>query len=315
MERPTILEHAGQLAETTRSRLLLALDGHELTVGELCNVLQLPQSTVSRHLKVLGDGSWVSSRRDGTSNLYRSAPLEEPAASLWHLVRQEMAKTPDASQDRRRLDTLLRERRSRSQAFFSETAGRWDRLRDELFGQRFDLEALFGLLDPSWTFADLACGTGRTAQAVAPFVRQVIAVDGSDAMLDAARVRLEPFANVRLERGELERLPIQEQSVDAATLILALHHVPDPLTVLRQARRVLRDGGRFVALDMLPHGHEEYRQEMGHIWLGFDEEQIAEAFEAAGFSHFRFHALRPAPGSKGPNLFVASASAGQASLH
>lgn len=309
MERPPILEHAGHLAETTRSRLLLALDGHELTVGELCSVLQLPQSTVSRHLKVLGDGDWVLSRRDGTSNLYRTASLDEPTSSLWRLVRQEMAKTADAVQDRQRLDAILLERRSRSQAFFSATADSWDRLRDELFGRRFDLEAMFGLLDPSWTVGDLACGTGRTAEALAPFVRQVIAVDGSNAMLESARLRLGSFDNVRLEAGELERLPLVDGSLDAATLILALHHVPDPGAVLAEARRVLRDGGRFVALDMLPHGHEEYRAEMGHVWLGFDREHIHGALTTAGFDRCRFHALRPSAQAKGPNLFVVSATA------
>ncbi|MEM1181052.1 MAG: methyltransferase domain-containing protein [Acidobacteriota bacterium] len=312
MERPSILEHAGQLAETTRSRLLLALDGHELTVGELCSVLQLPQSTVSRHLKVLGDGSWVHSRRDGTSNLYRASNLDEPAASLWRLVRQEMAKTADAGQDRQRLDAILRERRSRSQAFFSATADRWDRLRDELFGQRFDLEAMLGLLDPTWTVGDLACGTGRTAEALAPFVHEVIAVDGSNAMLESARLRLEAFDNIRLEVGELERLPLADASLDAATLILALHHVPDPSAVLAEARRVVRPGGRFVALDMLPHGHEEYRAEMGHIWLGFGREQIHGELTAAGFDRIRFHTLRPSADAKGPNLFVVSATAPQA---
>ncbi|MEM6796678.1 MAG: metalloregulator ArsR/SmtB family transcription factor, partial [Acidobacteriota bacterium] len=95
MERPAILERAGHLAEMTRSRLLLALDAHELTVGEMCAILQLPQSTVSRHLKILADGGWVESRRDGTSNLYRLASLDETSSTLWALVRDEITKTAD----------------------------------------------------------------------------------------------------------------------------------------------------------------------------------------------------------------------------
>ena len=47
------------LGDALRSRMLVLLERHELTVGELCAVLQLPQSTVSRHLKVLGDADWV----------------------------------------------------------------------------------------------------------------------------------------------------------------------------------------------------------------------------------------------------------------
>ena len=68
---PAILDHLASLADTTRSRILLLLDGHELTVSELCSIMQLPQSTVSRHLKVLADDGWVEARPEGTSRLYR----------------------------------------------------------------------------------------------------------------------------------------------------------------------------------------------------------------------------------------------------
>ena len=68
---PAILDHLSSLADTTRSRILLLLERHELTVGELCGIVQLPQSTVSRHLKALADAGWVAARAEGTSNLYR----------------------------------------------------------------------------------------------------------------------------------------------------------------------------------------------------------------------------------------------------
>src|SRR5258706_10839885 len=61
------------LADSTRCRMLLALERQELTVSELCLVLQLPQSTVSRHLKTLLEVGLVSSRRDGTSRYYALA--------------------------------------------------------------------------------------------------------------------------------------------------------------------------------------------------------------------------------------------------
>ena len=113
--RPAILDHAAQLAEPIRCRLLQLLDRHELTVSELCSVLQLPQSTVSRHLKVLGDGGWLAARRDGTSNLYRrDHQLNGTASQLWGLIRGEVSGTADSRQDRRRLEAVLRDRRARS---------------------------------------------------------------------------------------------------------------------------------------------------------------------------------------------------------
>ena len=57
--RLEILDQAATLSDATRCRILLAVEQHELQVTELCAVLQLPQSTVSRHLKQLRDGGWI----------------------------------------------------------------------------------------------------------------------------------------------------------------------------------------------------------------------------------------------------------------
>src|ERR1043165_9630133 len=85
---PAILDHLASLADTTRSRILLLLDPHAITVSELCGILQLPQSTVSRHLKALADAGWIASRAEGTSNLYTMSrgEMDGSARRLWLLV-------------------------------------------------------------------------------------------------------------------------------------------------------------------------------------------------------------------------------------
>src|SRR5206468_2346033 len=131
-----ILDHLAALADTTRSRVLLLLDRHELTVSELCGIVQLPQSTVSRHLKALSDSGWIAARTEGTSHRYTMTrdELDGAARRLWLLVREQVGPTPAAAQDHRRLQTALAERRTKSQEFFTSSAGQWDRMRDELFG-------------------------------------------------------------------------------------------------------------------------------------------------------------------------------------
>ncbi len=305
---PAILDHLSALADPTRSRLLLLLDRHELAVSELCGIVQLPQSTVSRHLKALADSGWISARAEGTSNVYAMArDLDSAAKRLWALVREQVGATPAAAHDQRRVQAVLAERRSKSQEFFSSSAGQWDRLRDELFGERFHLAALPGFADPAWTVGDLGCGTGQMTAALAPFVDRVIAVDGSAAMLQAARKRLQGFANVELRRGELEALPLDDARIDAATLTLVLHHLPEPEHALREVARVLKPGGRLILVDMLPHDRESYRQQMGHVWLGFSGEHMRRILGASGFEEVRIVALPPDPRSKGPGLFAATA--------
>jgi ArsR family transcriptional regulator len=306
---PALLDWMTALADPTRARTLRLVERQELSVADLCAVLQLPQSTVSRHLKVLADEGWVSARADGTSRLYRLAldGLEPSARRLWALVRDETAATPLAGQDDRRLEGVLAERQTRSQAFFASSAGQWDKLRREMYGDRFDLQALAGLLDAEWTVGDLACGTGQVTTALAPFVRRVIAVDRSRAMLSAARKRLGAAEHVDLRQGTLEALPIDDRTLDAAVISLALHYVSDPLAALREAARALRPGGRLLAIDLLEHERQEYRQAMGHVWMGFDRDQMAEWLAQAGFDDARVLPLPAAPQAQGPALFAATA--------
>ena len=303
-----IFEDLAALSDATRSRMLLLLERQELTVTDLCAVLQLPQSTVSRHLKTLSDAAWVASRRDGTSRYYTLALDERGPAvrRLWTLLREQLSATPGADQDARRLKSVLARRQSKSASFFESAAGQWDKLRAEMFGAVSHLQALPALLDERWIVGDLGCGTGQVAAALAPFVARVIAVDRSGDMLQAARRRLRDAGNVEVRRGELEALPIADAELDAATLLLVLHHLPDPAAALAETARVLRPGGRLVIADMLPHEHEEYRQQMGHVWLGFGEDHLRRTLGGAGFDTQRIVPLAPATESKGPALFVAA---------
>ena len=305
---PAILDHLASLADTTRSRILLLLDGHELTVTELCSIMQLPQSTVSRHLKALADAAWVSARAEGTSHLYTMTreDLDASARRLWLLVREQVGPTPAATQDQRRLAAALAERRTKSQEFFSSSAGQWDRVRDDLFGDRFHLSALAAFAGSDWTVGDLGCGTGQVTAALAPFVARVIAVDGSAAMLQAAKKRLQGNDNVDLRRGDLEALPIDDARLDAATLMLVLHHVPEPERAVAELARVLKPGSRAMIVDMLPHERENYRQQMGHVWLGFSDEHMRRLLVESGFEDIRIVSLPPDARAKGPGLFVAT---------
>lgn len=300
-----IHDRMAELADATRSRILFLLEERELTVSELCSALQLPQSTVSRHLRILADEGWVASRAEGASRWYRMTPeLNGDAAALWSVVRSSLAESPAVQQDLARIESIIAQRRSRSAAFIASAADEWDHLRQSLYGMRTDLTATLALLDPNMTVGDLGCGTGALSAAIAPHVEQVYAIDASTEMLVSAQARLSAFDNVTVAHGALESLPLADDTLDAAILMLVLHHVAQPVRVLREVRRVVKNGGRILVADMRAHTREEYRHDMGHVWLGFDDGALRSWMHEAGFRQTRYVPLPVDPSASGPALFT-----------
>lgn len=310
----SILDRIGALADPTRSRILLLLDGRELTVGELCTVLQLPQSTVSRHLKILNDEGWVVARGEGTSRFYTmlTSRLDTSSQQLWQVVSSQVGSAPGAAQDARRLYSVLTQRaaarRAKSQTFFSTSFGAWDEMRAEMIGRRTDLLALLDLLDDRWVLGDLGCGTGHITESLAPCVARVVAVDESGPMLAAARERLANRQNVEFRPGTIEALPIENGGLDVAVLFLVAHFVAEPEAPLREVLRVLKPGGKMLLVDFIAHERTEYSIQLGHVWQGFDAAQIRRWLEDAGFESCRYRELPDDPAAKGPSLFSAVAT-------
>jgi ArsR family transcriptional regulator len=249
----------------------------------------------------------VTTRQEGTSRFYsRNATLDVGAEKLWTVVADDLRSGTNFKRDVGRLSEVVAQRRAKSREFFAGAGGTWDELRQELFGTAVGGGALLGLLDEDWVVGDLGCGSGHLTALLAPFVGRVIGVDASDSMLDQARTRLAGIPDVELRTGDLEALPIAADELDAAVLSLVLHHSPDPRRAIVESRRVLKTGGRLLLVDLLPHERSEYRERLGHVWLGFSDSQVTEWLEGAGFRKVKVVALPTDPGAKAPALFVAS---------
>ncbi|MDE3005704.1 MAG: metalloregulator ArsR/SmtB family transcription factor [Gemmatimonadota bacterium] len=308
---PAIFERLSVLGDETRTRILSLLDGSEFTVSELCAVLQVPQPSVSRHLKALASDGWVEARAEGRNRHYHLSPqLDDAARSLWRIVHDEVGGSSVYRADAERARSVLEKRRMRATEFFAESSAEWDRTREELFGSATGLAPLLGLIDPSCTVGDLGCGTGALSARLAPFAGRTIGVDRSEAMLSTANARLEDHENAELRCGELESLPVADNELDLAILALVLHYVVDPRAVLAEVRRTLAPGGRILVLDMRRHDRGSgFSDAMGHVWPGFELERIGAWLADARFRSIRVQPLAPDPGATGPLLFIASACA------
>lgn len=272
-----------------------------LSVGELGDILKLPQSTISRHLKTLGDARLAHARRDGTSTFYSLSDDSATGRQLRLLAKTHLEHDPLVNADSHRLSAIIRKRESKADAadtFFGKNAPHWDELRAQWFGDTFHLEGLLALLNPAWTVADIGTGTGAMLPLLAPHVEKIIAIDPSPAMLKGARTRIKncDLANVDLRQGSAEHLPLENAAADVALLSLVLAYTSDPSLVLKEARRILKPGGIILILDLQPHDVEVFREKLNHRHMGFSQEQLTSWLEQAGFSAIRWHPLGPRKG-------------------
>ncbi len=297
LELPHLLK---VLSDPVRLRILALLEREELSVGELARALDLAQSRVSNHLRVLREGDWLLERRMGTSTLLRSVTAqEEPAgdglgARLWATLRQELATLSGHEADLSRLTEVLAERRQQSTEFFDAVAGEWEK-RGALFenGQARQ-RAVASLLDSGLVLADLGCGTGYMARALGSFAGRLICIDPSPGMLQEAQGRLKNLpesTEVEFRLGDFDRLPLESDELDGAVSGMVLHHLEQPDPALREMFRVIRPGGRAVVLELAPHKEHWMHKELGDRHLGLEASDVLEAMRRAGFEDLHIDPL------------------------
>lgn len=306
------------LADATRQRLLQLLGRHELNVHELVSVLGQPQSTVSRHLKVLRVAGLVNDRREGTTVYYRIASPNgnDGVGAILRQTLEWIAEQPLASDVSRGLTRVLSQRTAESREFFEELGNRWDELRLRWFGEQFHLEALLALLPSDWTVADVGAGTGFLIPVLAAHFDRVIGVDHAEAMLAVAtdRVNRAGITNAELRSGSLEALPIKDGECDLVIAMLVLHHVASPATAIREMVRVVRPGGRLLIVEQAAHENEFFAMEMGDRWWGFEAGQVERWVKSAGVDRPQVTTLATAASSEdfggagAPSLFAVTGS-------
>jgi ArsR family transcriptional regulator len=283
------LEHSAKaLADASRIRILAALRHGELAVAEIVEALNLGQSRVSRHLHILAEGGLATSRRDGRWVFY-ALPPTGPARAFIDAALDMAVDDPGLQADAQAVEAVLADRARETSRFFDTVAAKWGAMRDESLGG-FDLPAkIAGIMAQVDTAADLGCGSGETLAAMSGKARNLIGVDNSAKMLEAARELLGDDVGLRI--GDLAHLPLAEAEADFVSMSLVLHHLPDPGSAVREASRVLKSGGTIVIADFDAHDREEMRTRFGDRRLGFESHEIPKWLAMAGFSDIEREAL------------------------
>jgi ubiquinone/menaquinone biosynthesis C-methylase UbiE len=273
------------LADPLRLRVLAAVAEEELTVGEVQEVVDSVQSSVSRNLAILREAGFVQDRKEGTSvyfSVRRNMP--EPAVELFKSLQSRLAEIPEVKRDQARLQECRRRRLRKSESYFASVAGDWERIRKSYFDDRVTSLSIEKLLPRDLTLADIGCGTGSLTFELARFARKVIGVDSSHEMLRRARAiaKERDLENVEFRQGDALELPLPSRSVDAAFCVMVLHFLADPARAMAGLCRITRPGGSVILVDLVQHKQEWMREQMAHQWLGFDRPAIERWFRQAG---------------------------------
>lgn len=285
-----------------------------LTVGEVSEVLGLPQSTVSRHLKSLRSTGLLTDRKEGPRVFIGLAsPAGNGGGDLNRVLNGWLREQPLSGAVESRLRRVLQERNGAEDAF-ERLAYQWDELRCEHFGSAFHLEALASLLPGDWRVLDAGTGTGYLLPFLGTHFQEVVAMDSSPTMLELARERASRagLENVELRPGRLEALPLEDASIDCVLAILVLRHSPDFGQALREMARVVADGGRVLIVDIGPHTMEEFRRRIGDGSSGIDPRRVAAGLIRAGFDIVSDRVLSlpeaGSPARPAPDLFLITAT-------
>jgi ArsR family transcriptional regulator len=274
------------LADPNRLRILLLLEGEELSVAELQEILVMGQSTISTHLSQLKQAGLVEDRRTGKSNYYRLSGTSGAGGVLDEVLGKAKSEIEEAGRDQAERRRVLRKRQDKMRSFFDSVAGRLGKNYVPGKSWKSLAEALMRLM-PAMTVADLGAGEGSFALLLSQRAVRVIAVDTSAKMIEVGREEAQRngVKNVEFRLGDMEEIPIGDGEVEVAFFSQSLHHALHPERAVEEAARILAPGGRVVILDLAKHRFEEAREMYADEWLGFSEAELEAMLLKAGFAN------------------------------
>ena len=273
------------LSDSTRLRMLRLLSQAEVSVAELQEILEMGQSRISSHLSLLRRYEMVADRKEGKKTFYT---LHLGDFKHFELVKLALEVDSDEEfweTDHSALQRIIERRRRASEQYFDEVAGRLGK--NYVPGRSWDAIGHFLLrLVPEIEIADLGAGEGMISQLLAERAKKVYCIDRSKSMV---RLGLElskknGLSNLIYKLGDLEKVPLQDRSVDLVLMSQSLHHAEHPVIALGEAARILKLGGQLIIIDLKQHQFEKARELYSDRWLGFAENELYKLIKEVGFS-------------------------------
>lgn len=274
-----------------RLNVLRALSNDSFGVLELAQIFDIGQSGMSHHLKVLAQAGLVATRREGNAIFYRRAlPASIRLGGKLHsALLDEVDELELPSAVLARINQVHSQRAAASQEFFARHADSFQAQQELIAGLGQYRDSVLALLDALGFAANASAleigpGDGGFLPELAKRFSQVTALDNSQAMLDLARAQCERHAlgNVKLQLADA--LNDVYSAADCVIMNMVLHHFATPAEALKQLATRVTPGGSLLITELCSHNQSWARQACGDLWLGFEQDDLAQWAIAAGLN-------------------------------
>ncbi|MCB1667051.1 MAG: metalloregulator ArsR/SmtB family transcription factor [Porticoccaceae bacterium] len=280
------------VGDDLRLNILRLLHHNDYGVMELCQLLDVKQSGMSHHLKVLANAGLVVTRRDGNSIFYRRAPTA--AIEELQLLQQTLFSMIDQLQiptdQQKRISRINEERSRASLEFFQQHADKFQANQDLIASYAQYGNSITEFLDAAYPSGErvleIGPGEGHFLADLSPRFSEVYALDNSAEMLARAKkfATEKALDNIEFFHGDTRWAVVQQLSADCITVNMVLHHTPDPAQIFQDLSRLLSPGGSLLITELCQHNQSWTRESCGDLWLGFESEDLNRWATAAGLS-------------------------------
>ncbi|MBN2546001.1 MAG: ArsR family transcriptional regulator [Spirochaetes bacterium] len=276
------------LSDENRLRIVRALIHGYFNVNEIFYIVGGKQSNISHHLKILLDANLLKSKKDGSWIYYgiNNQSEHKPVENILNFIKSEEKNIPYYEDDTKRMEGIINKRKKNAEDFFNKIGKDLDSLQEELFKELYSVSNVIKLFENKLDeIIDIGCGTGKHLPFLAKYAEKVIGIDSSPSMLQLTDHLCKiNNLNYELKLGDAQKIPYTSESIQGAFINMVLHHISEPINVVKETARILKVNGTLLLIELLAHNDEIMRDKYADLWLGFDESEIEEWLKKTNFS-------------------------------
>ena len=240
--------------DSLRQNILQLVARESFAVLELARILDVSQSALSHHLKLLLAAGLLTRRREGTRLFYRRALRHDGHPQIVEGLYSSIDTLKVPKAQLKTIEQIHTERRQRRQEFFSANVEQLAEQSTLISNPETYAEAAGELLKQAdcgqGRALEVGPGEGQLLNLLAQQFTEVTGIDSAEAMLQRAASSITDQSNVRLQLKDFAELPARRM-FDAIAAAMVLHHQPSPLAFFQQGFRVLKPGGVLIIVCLL----------------------------------------------------------------